>query len=569
MKTKICKKCGRELPLNNGYFRRRKERQDGFNGVCLECQGRSFKQIRIVKYEDIKDYIKDNKCELITKKEYYKDSKQELSIKCDCGNIFKVCFSNFKRSKNKSCDDCKKKLHRIEMYNEVKRFVEENSNCKMLSNEFVDNKHKIKFLCNCGKEFETNFNSFKSGNKRQCNDCAMNMRVLKRIYKYEDIKEYIEYNSDCKVLFTEYYGQDKEIRLRCGCGNEFITTFDKFKNKNKRQCDDCGRLIGDDARRLRYEDVKRFIEIDSNSGCKLLSKKYKTQNDNLLIECKCGNSFKASYLLFKTKKRKCRECVLKDIRKERGNDFGDIVSFIDDETNCKILSKPSDYENQNSVLKFKCLCGEIFESSWRSFASSKNKLCPKCTDEIRSKSKTKSNEEFLSKVYEAVGNEYTFLEEYKNVKEKITVKHNECGHIYQVTPDGFLNNGRRCPNCMCSKGEAKIGKILEKYDIKFLKQYIFDDLVGVQNGFLRFDFAIFNNDKLMCLIEYDGEQHFNLIEGLMNQQDFERLQEHDKRKNKYCKEHNLSLIRIPYYDFGTIEEILIKELNIDTDKETC
>ena len=36
----------------------------------------------------------------------------------------------------------------------------------------------------------------------------------------------------------------------------------------------------------------------------------------------------------------------------------------------------------------------------------------------------------------------------------------------------------------------------------------------------------------------------------------------DTVKNIYCQQNNIKLIRIPYWDFNSIEEILIKELNL-------
>ncbi|MDT2831214.1 hypothetical protein P7H61_09735 [Vagococcus carniphilus] len=58
-----------------------------------------------------------------------------------------------------------------------------------------------------------------------------------------------------------------------------------------------------------------------------------------------------------------------------------------------------------------------------------------------------SNEEFINKVYSAIGNEYIFLEEYQGVDTKICVKHCECQHEYRVTPYHFLHRKQRCPKC--------------------------------------------------------------------------------------------------------------------------
>ena len=62
----------------------------------------------------------------------------------------------------------------------------------------------------------------------------------------------------------------------------------------------------------------------------------------------------------------------------------------------------------------------------------------------------KTDSEFKQEVYDLVGDEYTFLEPYTGVKDKIEVKHNLCGYSYRVTPSNFLR-GRRCPQCFGSK----------------------------------------------------------------------------------------------------------------------
>ena len=85
-----------------------------------------------------------------------------------------------------------------------------------------------------------------------------------------------------------------------------------------------------------------------------------------------------------------------------------------------------------------------------------------------------------------------------------------------------------------SKGEQRIEEILTKNGISFKKEVSFTDLYGSKdNNLLRFDFAIFKNNQLICLLEYDGEQ----------------AKEWDRRKNAYCIRKNIPLIRIPYWDY--------------------
>jgi hypothetical protein len=55
-----------------------------------------------------------------------------------------------------------------------------------------------------------------------------------------------------------------------------------------------------------------------------------------------------------------------------------------------------------------------------------------------------------------------------------------------------------------SKGEQKLIDIFTKNGIQFKREVSFNDLVGNKRVPLRFDFAIFKNNKLLFLCEYDG-----------------------------------------------------------------
>lgn len=59
----------------------------------------------------------------------------------------------------------------------------------------------------------------------------------------------------------------------------------------------------------------------------------------------------------------------------------------------------------------------------------------------------KTDAEFKAQVKSLVGDEYTFLESYKNSSTKILVRHNTCGRVYPVTPNNFLH-GTRCAKCV-------------------------------------------------------------------------------------------------------------------------
>ncbi len=218
----------------------------------------------------------------------------------------------------------------------------------------------------------------------------------------------------------------------------------------------------------------------------------------------------------------------------------------------------SEYKNSATKVKFKHnTCGYICDIEANSFL--RGSRCPKCSRADVGKQQTKTNEQFVKQIYELVGNEYVFLEKYVNTRTKIKCKHITCGFTWDILPSGFLYRQTRCPQCAESKGEKLIREILEKADVSFKQECSFKNLLGVGGGLLRFDFAVFDKKSgLLLLIEYDGEFHFN---EQYNNDSYNMLQIHDGFKNQYCKDNNIPLIRIPYWQFDKIEKILDKWLN--------
>ena len=116
--------------------------------------------------------------------------------------------------------------------------------------------------------------------------------------------------------------------------------------------------------------------------------------------------------------------------------------------------------------------------------------------------------------------------------------------------------------CLChkSKGELRIKDYLEKKSFLFKEQKTFNDCINPKtNALLKFDFYL---PDYNCCIEYDGEQHFRIVNFFGGEKGFIERQYRDNLKTQYCKNNNIKLIRISYTEFNNIEEILTKELNL-------
>lgn len=135
----------------------------------------------------------------------------------------------------------------------------------------------------------------------------------------------------------------------------------------------------------------------------------------------------------------------------------------------------------------------------------------------------------------------------------------DCGNITYASASELRNNRIKSCGCLKSIGEKTINKILTDNNIIFKKEYCFADLKD--EGLLRFDFAIFENNKLKYLIEYDGNIHTNKKGAWNGHLDYDVLHKHDLMKNEYCKQHNIPLIRIPYTQ---LKKLTLKDLKLES-----
>lgn len=135
----------------------------------------------------------------------------------------------------------------------------------------------------------------------------------------------------------------------------------------------------------------------------------------------------------------------------------------------------------------------------------------------------------------------------------------DCGNEKIILGDSLYNGTISC-GCINSKGERDIANYLREKKIPFKIQYTFPGLVG--QYLLKFDFAVFdNNDNLIALIEYQGEQHYGPVDFFGGTSKFKKQQEYDKRKRSFCKDNNINLIEVPYW-IESISTFLNKSLSL-------
>jgi hypothetical protein len=137
----------------------------------------------------------------------------------------------------------------------------------------------------------------------------------------------------------------------------------------------------------------------------------------------------------------------------------------------------------------------------------------------------------------------------------------KCGYEWKIEIHN-RNQGNGCPCCNNSKANDKIIDFCKYYNLNYLPEYRIKECRDSLP--LPFDVKTIINNNLY-LIEADGKHHFEPVRfgGISEEralENFKTTQRHDVIKNKYCEDNKISLLRIPYWEFKNIEEILKKEL---------
>jgi very-short-patch-repair endonuclease len=179
--------------------------------------------------------------------------------------------------------------------------------------------------------------------------------------------------------------------------------------------------------------------------------------------------------------------------------------------------------------------------------------CSECSQKSKG-----TTEKFISKAKTIHGNFYDYSKSiYTSLDKDIIIicpKHGE----FKTKPSYHLYGTQTgCPKCCRSKGEIAIEDWLNNHGIKFEEQKRFETF-----KMKKFDFYL--PEYKMC-IEYDGAQHFFEKHQLTSDKSlakklFKDVQLRDKEKTLFCLKHGIRLLRIPYFNFKNIKNILTNEI---------
>jgi uncharacterized protein YecE (DUF72 family) len=414
------------------------------------------------------------------------------------------------------------------------------------------NKTRLKLKCNIdgygsNGEWNPTYASFiMSGHG--CNACAIKKNSDKLRKSQKEVNENIqkrlkEINASLLEPFV-YKTNQSIVNLKCNIdGHEWDVSYYCFVNVKS----GCPRCSGQILYKEEAEENlnKKLIKINAS-----LIEPFIYKNNNSIVKFKCnidGHKRELTYHSFVYNDNGCPRCSNRIVYIEEALDN---VNRRLKEINAS-LREPFVYKTNKSKIKLKCnVDGHKWAPKYSNLVNN-NEGCAKCAGVLKlTQEEAEKNVLNQCKIMN-----YELVEPFiysGTASTKLLLKCNDCGCIWPVNYNNFLSIKSGCPRCAASKGEREIENILKEKNISYIAEKTFNECKYI--NCLKFDFYLTEMNK--C-IEFDGIQHFESFDFFGGEEGLKELQKRDKIKNQYCKNNNIDLIRIPYWDFNKIEQILL------------
>lgn len=278
------------------------------------------------------------------------------------------------------------------------------------------------------------------------------------------------------------------------------------------------------------------------------------KHTSALAQCHCGTikEVRLTYIM----NNRVKDCGcghkdrLKEITKKKYEHL--INTQINGWTVLDIV--PHDEEHKYTSALCQCKCGTIKHVRLTYLINGKSKDCGCGRKATLRETRTKN----------LVGKRFgklvavELLEDSNKFNRRVYRCKCDCGNEICVPSSSLTTNHTSSCGCLLSYYNMYIQQFLDNNGIKNKPEHT----VYIDDDCYRFDFYL---PDYNLFIEYDGQQHYEPVK-FYNQSDeemmltFKQTQDHDRIKNKYCEDNNISLLRIPYWESKNIETIISNHL---------
>lgn len=259
----------------------------------------------------------------------------------------------------------------------IKELVE-SVGCKLINVDFSIDDIELNLKCPNNHNYKSTLKKFNSYEKRSksrgCDVCKKNNKSNAAINKvgYEYVKENIEkLGYSILTQKKDFKGVSNDIEIICNRGHYQKVTFEVF-NKRKingqKTINKCFECFNDWKLKLAQDRAKEL-------GYILHTKQYTGVDENIYLTCNNGHEWVTTYDRFVRVKNLCLDCnnILLSINQRLP--FTEVKKRIELD-GYLLLSKETEYENNESLLNVKCPKGHPYKVSLSNFQQGKR--CARC-----------------------------------------------------------------------------------------------------------------------------------------------------------------------------------------------
>jgi Zn finger protein HypA/HybF involved in hydrogenase expression len=364
--------------------------------------------------DEVRDFFKSQGCVLLSNE--YINAKIKLKYIASCKHEHEITHDCFQKGSGRLCPKCAKQKgfnKRKLCIKEVKKYFE-SKNCKLISNEYINSRSKLKYIATCGHENEVAFSKFKNGVGILCSKCSGGRRLI-----IEEVREYFK-SQDCELLSNEYINAHNKLKYIAQCGHENEITYNSFQQGGGVLCPKCAKQEVTNSKKHSIEEVKIYFK---SQKCELLSNEYINNSSILKYVASCGHENEKIYSDFQQGKgRLCPKCAYKEVGNKKRLNIEEVREYFESK-DCKLLS--SEYASAKTKLHYVAQCGHEHEIQYNNFKQGGGVLCPKC---ISSKGELST-----SKILDN-----------NNIKYEAQKTFNDCKNIKPLLFDFYLPEYNSC-----------------------------------------------------------------------------------------------------------------------------
>ena len=304
------------------------------------------------------------------------------------------------------------------------------------------------------------------------------------------------------------------------------------------------------------DPTQRYLPIGAEYGCLTITGVKPTEEKNretkmfgptYQCQCKCGKEVSVSEFHFLEKKhRYCTETspLAKSFRRRHQSFLAEMIEAEEKRDQCGLKTA----QEEKRDAQYKRILDQSYELDLTGAIHESLEVL-ECVDDHCEEKRTgdarrKDGSEYIVyKLYRCRC--YVCGKEQKIRSDKFSI--NPPTEFGFRAYDGYWSDA----HCDChpiSSFQWIVTKLLKENEIPYRVEVSFPDLYGVGHvNLLRYDFGIYDRKgKIKCLIECQGEQHFEPVEEFGGESQFLRQQRNDELKRQYALNRGITLHEIPF-----------------------